>query len=166
MLKKIITNLIILLFVFWFSFSFLSPTTIFLNPFLAILVYLLMFSETEIQALWIVAAGILFDLFSPLPFGSFLVIFCLLYFGGAYLLERFFTKRAFSTMLLLGLIINGIFLLFLLLESLLLNFFNLTPSFVWSWHGVIVQILSNLFFGAIMFMVTKFFTSRLRLNSL
>jgi len=166
MLKKIITNIFLIFFVFWFSFSFLSPTTIFLNPFLAIMVYLLMFSEIEIQALWVVVGGILFDFFSPLPFGSFLVIFCLLYFGGSYLLERFFTKRAFSTMLILSLIINGAFLLFLLLESSLLNFFNATPSFIWSWHGAVIQILSNLFFGMIMFAVTKFFTSRLRLNAI
>ncbi|MDD5289786.1 MAG: hypothetical protein PHT40_01125 [Patescibacteria group bacterium] len=166
MLKKIIINLILLFFVFWLSFTFFSSRAIYFNPFLVILVYLLMFSESEIQLLWILGAGILFDLFSALPFGSHLIIFCLLFLGGTYLLEHFFTKRAFSTMVILILIVNSVFLIFLQLEKILLGFFNVSSPFVWNWSGVLLQILSNLIIGAIMFAVTKFFTSRLRMNTI
>jgi hypothetical protein len=164
MLKKIIINLILLLSVFWLSFSLLSPLAISFNPFLAILIYLLMFSVTGIQILWVLGAGILFDFFSPLPFGSYLIIFCFWYLLGAYLVEKFFTNRAFSTLVILTLIINVGFLFFLWLESLLLKLFNALSPFVWSWHDIFLQILSNLVFGAIMFGLTKFFTSRLRMN--
>lgn len=165
-MKKIITNVFLLFIFFWLSFSFFSSASIFFNPFLAIFVYLLMFSGQRIQSFWFLGSGILFDLFSPLPFGTFLVVFSLLYLIGAYLVDKFFTNRAFSTLILLTFVINILFLILLWLEKMIFNLFNSSTAFVWNWNGIFVQILINLAIGGVLFGVTKFFSNTLRLNAI
>ncbi len=166
MFKKIFINIILILIVYFFCVSFLSSFWPFTNLFLPLLVFVLMFFENRLAILWSCGAGFLLDVISPLPFGSYLLFFCLIYLILKYLNQNFFTNQSLNTFFVLTLVGNTFLLFFLFLEKNILALFDNNFFIVFYFWQIAMQLVLNFLVCIILFFTLRFFTNRLRLDLL
>ncbi|HOY56156.1 MAG TPA: hypothetical protein PLH37_01915 [bacterium] len=166
MFKKIFINIILILIVYFFSISFLSSFWPFTNLFLPLFVFVLMFFENRLAILWSCGAGFLLDVVSPLPFGSYLLFFCLTYLVLKYLNQNFFTNQSLNTFFALTLVDNIFLLIFLFLEKKILILFDNNFFIVFSFWQIATQLILTFLTCMVLFFTLRFFTNRLRLDLL
>jgi hypothetical protein len=128
MIAKIITNFILIVSLGILQISLISGLpgmTANLNLVLVILIFILGFSGFDFAILWAVSIGFLFEIFSFLPFGAYLLALSLTIVVANFLLNHFFTNRSLYSFLALtglatiiyGLIINFFVLIFVEAKS-------------------------------------------------
>ncbi len=123
MTAKIITNIILIISLSVVQIALVSGLPApagNLNLALVVLIFILGFSGFNFAAWWAVGVGFLFEIFSFLPFGAFLIGLSLTVIIANWLLNYFFTNRSLYSFLALtglatviyGLIINFFVLIF------------------------------------------------------
>jgi hypothetical protein len=165
-MKIILINFFLLLLVFFLVFGLITPLFCFFNHFPVILVYLLIFLPPYIQKFWIFGLGLLMDLFSALPFGLYLLIFYLLFLFCQYLIRKFFSNQSLGAFLFLVLSAETVFKAMLWLFGRLLALLHYAPLPFFSFSNLLLSLGVNLVIALILFFITNFFSSRLRLERL
>ncbi|MEK7652972.1 MAG: hypothetical protein AAB358_00600 [Patescibacteria group bacterium] len=115
---------------------------------LVLFVFLADFKKSLAVSLW---SGLIFDLYSPLPFGIFLFSFAASFIILEFLLQNFFTNRSFYSLIFLGLFGAAVYHLIFLIASGLIYLiggseFLPTASY---WYLFLGQIVTTVFLLAI-----------------
>lgn len=108
---KIVLNILLIILVFIFQYSFIAHFKI-LRPIdfsLVLLVYMLLIFDRKIAIYWTFSLGLLMELYSEFPFGTILIslatTFCLV----ELLFYKLFTNNSLTTMLSLGFITTFVY---------------------------------------------------------
>jgi cell shape-determining protein MreD len=166
---KIIFNLILIIVLSVIQISFISALPFGLSNFnlaLVSLAIILMISNFNISLWWAVGMGFLFDIYSFLPFGTYLVCFFLTVLVANFLLSNFFTNRSLYS-----------FIALIFLSSLCFNFIFYISVYLWGafggvsiavsfgrifWENLVWQIFLNIIAVFFLFHITNFVSKRLK----
>lgn len=155
-MKKNIITIIILIFLLLFQIAFLNNINFFLFKFNCILIaFVLMlniFSFSKVIAMSVLC-GFIMDIFSNMPFGTFLVTYTLTIFITEILFLNFFTNHSLYSIIILGVMMVVLFNMIFLGISGIMYFLNvgnftLSPKF---WMDFLWQIVDNSIVLAICF---------------
>jgi hypothetical protein len=164
-IKKFLIHLLLVLLVFWLTYSFFAVGKSF-NAFFVLLIYFLIFFDDFAAIFWMVGPAFCLELISPLPFGLYLINFFLIYILAQYLIKKFLMQQSLGSFLLLVMASQLSFYLLLWLEKIFFSFLN-TEFYFTIWQGRLIwEAAINLLLGLVLFGGTKFFTNRLHLDIL
>lgn len=159
---------IILLALFQISFISILPWPFnYFNFVLSVLIFIVVIFDFR-QALWFALfSGLILDIFSLSIFGTIAVIMILVAVIVNFLFRNFFTNRSLYSLVILGLIGNGIYILSLLISNFLFFIFGATDNLEKFFSGDNIfglgwQIIFSVLFLAIMFLMFNFLSKRLK----
>ena len=161
MIAKIITNVILIIVLGIIQISLISGLPAMagnLNLTLVILIFILGFSGFDFAAIWAVGLGFLLEVFSFLPFGSYLFGLSLTIIISNFLLNHFFTNRSlYSFLALTGIatIIYGLVINFFVLFFVETNLSALITDGNF-WISILEQIGLNLLSAFIIYYIIYF----------
>ena len=114
MFKKYIAIFLIICIIFIIHQSIILRLDARFNFWPAMIIFLIIIFGLRLGLIYSLAWGFLIDLYSPLPFGTFLIIFFLIAVICYFLAKNFFTDRSLLSFLILGLLATTLnyFLLF------------------------------------------------------
>jgi len=169
MYSKIFLNILSILFLSFLELSFVSALpSVFsdLNLALLALVMVLLLWDFNIALWWALAFGVIFDIYSFLPFGIFSVSFFVSIVITNFFLRNFFTNRSPYSFLALVFLEIVFFELFLNLGTLVFNNiflggYGLEGGFVF-WKDKLYLLAVNLPAALIIFYLVNFITRRLK----
>lgn len=135
-----------------------------LNLILVVLIFILGFVGFEAAMWWSLGTGLLLEIFSFLPFGIYLISFCLTMAIANFLLNYFFTNRSLYSFLALTALSTLAYELLVNLAAFFFleaggRFFLMRSSF---WSLVLEQIILNLLFTIFLYYVVHFFSRNFR----
>ncbi len=131
-----------------FQISFLNNSLWMQSYFNLVLIilfaFLLIFSPYYLL-LYVLSAGLIFDLFSQFPFGIYLIAFTLAIFLPYLLLKHILTHYSLFSFLSLVALGTILFNLFIYLSTKIIYLINLSNYFSpWSWKEFILQLIINI----------------------
>ena len=159
---------IILLAIFQASFIAALPWPLnYFNLVLSVLVFITVILDFN-QALWFaLCAGLILDAFSFSSFGTLAAILILVALILNFLFKNFFTNRSLYSLVILGLIGNGIYILSLLIFNFLFFVFGASDNLEKFFSGDnVFGLIWQIFFGIIslatMFILFNFLSKKLK----
>ena len=149
-----------------FQISFLANFKILANfnlvlVILVLFVFLTDFKKSLAVSLW---SGLIFDLYSPLPFGIFIFSFAVASIVLEFLLQNFFTNRSFYSLIFLGFFGAVVYhLVFLITNGLIYLIGNseFLPT-VSHWYLFFGQIITTIFLLAICYLLIDKISKRFK----
>lgn len=161
---KIVWQLILIILLFAFQFSFIWGQFNFLNTINVVLlaiIFVLGFQNLKQALLWAFFSGLLFDLYSFYPFGMNILVLVLLTLLANFLLNNFFTNRSLYSFLGLTFFSTIIYNLIFHFFAYIINFFKyradlflLKGSF---WQMLGLQVFLHLVLVFLIFHIINFF---------
>jgi len=166
MFKKYFLNLLFILLFFLVIFSLSHFFTFHYFIWLVALIFCLMLFDKSISFFWLATWAILLDLFSITPFGFFIFILSLIYLLLDYLIQHFLTNKSLTTFFFLNFIGFVVFQSLYAFGIFILNIFSWPNFYSFDLKILLIQLAVNLFFAFILFIITKFFSTRLQVHTL
>lgn len=169
MYLKIALNLLGISFLTAIQFSFISGLPLGLNNLnliLVVLIFIIAVSGLKFSLWWAAGAGFLMDVFSFLPFGTYLLslaaISILIYFS----LKNFFTDRSLYSFLALAVIATFSYGIFMKFASYLMHFFGGNDFFLILnkkfWINELYQLALNLISVSVIFYFFNLLSTKLK----
>ena len=167
MTAKIITNIILIISLSVVQIALISglpDVASNLNLVLVILIFILGFSNFNFAAWWTVGAGFLLEIFSFLPFGTYLFSLSFTIIIANFLLNYFFTNRSLYSFLALTGLATIIYELIINFFILILIEINLAASLAAGNFliSMFEQICLNLLFTLIIYYIIYFLSKNLK----
>jgi rod shape-determining protein MreD len=169
MLKKIIIYLFSILLVFIIQWSFINALPFYLdnlNFILIVLIFILGIAGIKNALIWAMGVGLLLDIYSFLPFGTYLVIFFIIIIFTNLLLNNLFTNRSLYSFVALtsfAIIIYEVILFAAYFFYSLMNENVIFPNYGFDfWLNELIKLSLNLCIVFIIYYFLTFFTKRLR----
>jgi len=138
----------------------------FLNPVIIFLIFSLEFGSDFKNIWWFLPIGLIFDIYSFLPFGFFLVFWPLIFIFARLMAKNFFTNRSFYSFLGLTFSVCLVYFLFLNLAIYFFpgagvseRFFLLSKTF---WLNLFFSLSLNLVIVTLIFNLANMATDRLK----
>ncbi|MDO8593176.1 MAG: hypothetical protein Q7R92_05480 [bacterium] len=156
MTAKIITNIALIISLAGIQIFFISSLPGWLanlNLVLVVLIIILGFLKFDYAIWWSVGAGMILEIFSFLPFGTFLFSLSLTILAANILLNYFFTNRSLYSFLALVALATVIYKLIIRLIT-----FIFAESAGNAWQSTLKQIGLNLLFTFFIFYLVHFFS--------
>jgi len=166
MFKNYIINIFFILTTFIVIFS-LSHFFSFHNfLWLVLFIFCLILFSRELSLLWLISWGILLDLFSYTPFGFFIVILALVYLLLYFLINHFLTNKSLTTFFVLNFIGFVFFQILYSLGMFIFSLLHIQTFYSFNFKTLVIQLIVNLIFAFFIFIIAKFFSSRLQVHKL
>jgi len=147
--------------------SFIDPFTIGIPPISIVLLFLALLAfRLEIIPLlwWSFSLGVVHEVFSLLPFGTFTVVTILTSIALYYLLNTILTNKSLFPFVLLAIVGSIIYNLLLLLSSVVFYAMNSIEISLYQipnlWTGILLQALVNGVAAFILFLLLRSLTKR------
>ncbi|MDO9399179.1 MAG: hypothetical protein Q7T79_00615 [bacterium] len=166
MLKKIIYNIVLIIFLVIFQIAFINNLPAGLNNLnliLVVLIFILCLVNLNYALAWVIGLGWLLSIFLFVPFGMYLISLFLTIVFSNLLLTNFFTNRSLYSFLTLTGLATIIYEIFLNSFNYLVNLFSKENLLIinWSfWSDKISGLVLNLLVVAILFYFINFFSKR------
>lgn len=165
--KKNIFWLVSLILIFIIEQALILPLDARLNFWPTVLIFTLLIFDLKKALAWALGAGFLLDLYSFLPFGSYLAYFFLIMLLLYFLTKNFLTNRSLVSLLILNLIACASFLALLFItEKIYLKFLLIEKIALYGWQDMLIFFLANLILTLIGFIITLKFTKILEVGSI
>ncbi len=169
MYSKIIVNILLIISLYIVQVSFISGLPSFfrhLNLVIVVLIFILGLTNLKLAFWWSIGVGILFDVYSFIPFGVYLISFSSVILLANFLLTNFFTNRSLYSFLALTFFAYFGYKFFTYFLYYFSHFFtrqdfilNIGKNF---WLSELSQLIINLFIVAIVFYLLGFVSNRLK----
>lgn len=138
-----------------------------LNFWPTLLIFSLLIFDLRKALIWALSIAWLLDLYSFLPFGSYLFYFFIIMLILYFLTKNFLTNRSLVSLLILDLLSCGLFLLLLFIsEQIYLKFLLINKIALYGFKNALIFLGANLLLTLILFIITLKFTKILEVNSL
>lgn len=137
-----------------------------MNLVLVALIFLLIVHDSDKALFWSIGIGFVFDMYSFMPFGFYIVYFFVTIFIAHFLLNNFFTNRSLYTFLALTFFAT---IFFRIITSVTIDFWRFMNSefgyVIFSkilWQRLLEELVLNLILIIIAFYVNNFLSNRLK----
>lgn len=167
MFKKYLLIALLIIFIFILQQSIILNLDPRFNLWPVIFVFTLFTFNEKLALIWTLSSSFLLDLYSPLPFGIYLVIYFIIIFIIYLLAKNFITNRSFLSLIILTLIASLIFnLLMFLCQEIFIWLSNLDRLLIINFQTILIQILSNTIIAVLLYIFTLKFSKKLKANSI
>lgn len=165
--KKNILWFLSIIFIFIIEQALILSIDTRLNFWPTFLVFALLIFNLKPAVVWALACAFLLDLYSFLPFGSYLFYFFIILLILYFLTKNFLTNRSLTSLLILDSVACGSYLILLYVsEKIYLKLLIIDKIVIYGFKNVIFFLLANYILTIILFIITLKFTKILEVNIL
>ncbi len=135
-----------------------------LNLLLVVILFVLVLFDFRFALVWALGGGFLFDLFSFLPFGFFMLVWLMSLYAAKFLLDNFLTNRSLYSLLVLGAFLSFVYNFLFYTFGYAVEFFEQSYIFLLErvfWLNIIFEIIVNSIIIIAVFQVISFVSKKL-----